>query len=125
MKGEVLKKIIKDSGISLAVLSSKLDISPQLLQNWLSVDELKLDKIEKIMNAMGDSVNISVYEEYPKLKNYKKEELTLDNQDYEIMKYLIDSLKKQLEDKETIIQEKERLIQVLLGANEVKKEKIS
>jgi len=125
MKGEVLKKIIKDSGISLAVLSSKLDISPQLLQNWLSVDELKLDKIEKIMNAMGDSVNISVYEEYPILKNYKKEELTLDNQDYEIMKYLIDSLKKQLEDKETIIQEKERLIQVLLGANEVKKEKIS
>jgi len=41
------------------------------------------------------------------------------------MRLRIESLERELRDKERIIEEKERLIQVLLGASEVKKEKIS
>jgi phage repressor protein C with HTH and peptisase S24 domain len=57
MRGEEVKKILEDDGYQLNELAEKLNISPQNLNNWLGVQDIKTGILEKI----GQAINKNIY----------------------------------------------------------------
>ena len=57
MKGKIVKQILKDNGFELTEVADKIGISPQLLQSWLSVNEVKLSKLTMISKAINKTLN--------------------------------------------------------------------
>jgi transcriptional regulator with XRE-family HTH domain len=53
MKGEEVKKILKEKGISLASLARKMDKSPQYLQNILRSENISSGRLEEFSNLTG------------------------------------------------------------------------
>ena len=53
MKGEFVKKILDEKGISQAQVSKKLGVSPQLLNQMLKAEDIKTGVLENIANASG------------------------------------------------------------------------
>lgn len=62
MTGENLKKFIMSSGISLTEMSKRLEMSPQHLNQALSVADIKSGLIERVAVALGVSI-AAVYSE--------------------------------------------------------------
>jgi phage repressor protein C with HTH and peptisase S24 domain len=56
MRGEEVKKIIEDDGIPLNELADSLEISPQNLNNWLNVKDIKTGILEKIAKAINKNI---------------------------------------------------------------------
>ena len=52
MKGETLKKILSQSGLSLADIAKRLEMSPQHLNQTLSVADVKTGFIEKLSKEL-------------------------------------------------------------------------
>lgn len=67
MKGEILKKRLKDKGISLVELAEKMGISPQALNSRLNAKDITLSSIDEIQNACGyvliDEPELSIHTE--------------------------------------------------------------
>lgn len=58
MKAGEIKKIIAEQGLSLSEVASILEISPQLLNSWLSVSDIKVGRLIDISEA----INKNLYE---------------------------------------------------------------
>ncbi len=56
MRGEEVKKIIEDDGIPLNEVAGRLGISPQNLNNWLSVNDMKVGILNKIAKAINKNI---------------------------------------------------------------------
>lgn len=64
MSGEELKAKIKAKGFMLREVADRLGESPQNLQGWLKSHDVKSGQIERIAQAMGESISY-FYNEYP------------------------------------------------------------
>jgi transcriptional regulator with XRE-family HTH domain len=56
MRGEEVKRIIEDDGIPLNEVAEKLGISPQNLNNWLNVKDMKIGILNKIAKAINKNI---------------------------------------------------------------------
>ena len=56
MRGKEVKKIIEDDGIPLNEVAERLEISPQNLNNWLSVKDMKVGILNKIAKAINKNI---------------------------------------------------------------------
>ena len=56
MRGEEVKKIIEGDGIPLNEVAERLEISPQNLNNWLSVKDMKVGILNKIAKAINKNI---------------------------------------------------------------------
>lgn len=56
MKGEEVKKILEVDGHQLNELAERLNISPQNLNNWLGVQDIKTGILEKIAQAINKNI---------------------------------------------------------------------
>jgi transcriptional regulator with XRE-family HTH domain len=56
MRGEEVKKILEDDGLPLNELAERLEISPQNLNNWLNVKDIKTGILEKIAKAINKNI---------------------------------------------------------------------
>ena len=67
MRGEEVKKILEKNGHQLSQVAEKLNISPQNLNNWLGVQDIKTGILEKIAAAINK--NMYYFIENQSLKN--------------------------------------------------------
>ncbi len=56
MRGEEVKKILEDDGLPLNELAERLEISPQNLNNWLNVKDIKTGILERIASAINKNI---------------------------------------------------------------------
>ena len=56
MRGEEVKKILEHDEWPLNVLAERLEISPQNLNNWLNVKDIKTGILEKIAHAINKNI---------------------------------------------------------------------
>ncbi|NQU55166.1 MAG: helix-turn-helix transcriptional regulator, partial [Bacteroidetes bacterium] len=56
MRGEEVKRILENDEWPLNVLAERLEISPQNLNNWLNVKDIKTGILEKIANAINKNI---------------------------------------------------------------------
>jgi transcriptional regulator with XRE-family HTH domain len=56
MRGEEVKKILEDDGLPLNEVAERLEISPQNLNNWLNVKDIKTGILEKIAKAINKNI---------------------------------------------------------------------
>ena len=56
MRGEEVKKILESDGIPLNELAERLGTSPQNLNNWLNVKDIKTGILDKIANAINKNI---------------------------------------------------------------------
>ena len=56
MRGEEVKKIIEDNEIPLNEVAERLGISPQNLNNWLNVKDMKIGILDKIAKAINKNI---------------------------------------------------------------------
>ena len=98
MKGEEVKDKLKDCDISLHELAKRMEMSHQLLYQYMKSPDVKSSLLEKICDALG--VDMSFFYGYKGVHNKNKDEI-------------IDALRTQLKDKDTIIASKDELIQLL------------
>lgn len=56
MTGQELKQILRDSGVNLAQLAEKLNITPQGLNSRFLVKSVKLEYLEEINAALGKNI---------------------------------------------------------------------
>src|SRR5680860_525808 len=56
MRGEEVKKILENDEWPLNVVAERLEISPQNLNNWLNVKDIKTGILEKIANSINKNI---------------------------------------------------------------------
>lgn len=71
MRGEEVKKILEKNGYQLSQVAEKLNVSPQNLNNWLGVQDIKTGILEKIAAAINK--NMYYFIENQSLKNQDSE----------------------------------------------------
>ncbi len=56
MSGDDVRKVLEENAFQLNEIAEKLNISPQNLNNWLNVKDIKVSTLEKIALAINKSV---------------------------------------------------------------------
>lgn len=57
MTGQVLKTILKQSGLSFTEISKRLDISPQNLQMYFKAQDVNTSTLERLAEALGKDIS--------------------------------------------------------------------
>lgn len=63
MSGDEVKKILENNGFQLNEVAEKIGISPQNLNNWLNVQDIKTGSLSKIATAINKSVYFFLQED--------------------------------------------------------------
>lgn len=56
MSGDDVRKVLEENDFQLSEIAEKLNISPQNLNNWLNVKDIKVSTLEKIASAINKSI---------------------------------------------------------------------
>lgn len=64
-RGERLRDVIKQSGMTVSFIASKLKITRSTIHTWMNDDELDFKKIKKI----GDVINYDFSKDFPEMKS--------------------------------------------------------
>ena len=56
MSGDDVRRILEENDFQLNEIAEKLNISPQNLNNWLNVKDIKVSTLEKIATAINKSI---------------------------------------------------------------------
>lgn len=67
MTGKRVKEILKDRGYKLAFVAESMGIIPQNLQSLLNVDDIKTGVLERIADAINESILIFFADKFPKV----------------------------------------------------------
>lgn len=103
MTGKQLKQKIKQKGIKFTTLAEMLDVVPQQVQQYFKANNVSTDVVERIAEVIGESVSY-FYNEYP----------ILTIEDYN----RIITMEKEIAYLRQLLDEKERLIEVLIKKEE-------
>lgn len=103
MTGKQLKQKIKQKGIKFTTLAEMLDVVPQQVQQYFNANNVSTDVVERIAEVIGESVSY-FYNEYP----------ILTIEDYN----RIITMEKEIAYLRQLLDEKERLIEVLIKKEE-------
>ncbi len=116
MDGKVLKRKIKQSGISCSELSRRLGISPQSLSAIFNTSDVKTGLVEKIANIIG--VHLSFFferksnegDEFSSFMDATPKSLEEVQKQNKLLWQEIKFLKEKIRQLENLTSEKERLI---------------
>ena len=103
MTGKQLKQKIKQKGIKFTTLAEMLDVVPQQVQQYFNANNVSTDVVERIAEVIGESVSY-FYNEYP----------ILTIEDYN----RVITMEKEIVYLRQLLDEKERLIEVLIKKEE-------
>lgn len=103
MTGKQLKEKIKQKGIKFTTLAEMLDVVPQQVQQYFNANNVSTDVVERIAEVIGESVSY-FYNEYP----------ILTIEDYN----RVVTMEKEIVYLRQLLDEKERLIEVLIKKEE-------
>ena len=103
MTGKQLKEKIQQKGIKFAALAKMLDLAPQQVQQYFIAQNVSTDVLERISEAMGESVSY-FYNEYPILSMEEYAHIAKLEQENTYLRQLLN--------------EKERTIQILMTKKE-------
>lgn len=67
MKGLDVKKILIQSNYTLRDVAYKLNITPQLLNNWLNVDDIKTGTLERIAQSIDKDIYYFIDRHYERI----------------------------------------------------------
>lgn len=68
MKPGEIKKIISEQGQTLNEVATSLGISPQLLNSWLNVSDIKVGRLIEVSTALNKSLYEMIERLYPEVR---------------------------------------------------------
>lgn len=100
-RGNYIQKKIKESGISLTVLSEKMDIARTTLYSWMSKSDMPYNKMMQI----ADIIKIDITQDFPEIINDSVSHLRSGSDKVDFNTYF------NLKEKYTLLLEKYSMIQ--------------
>lgn len=119
MTGQELKSKIVQLHVTQKFIAEKLGEKPQSVSSWLTAGNVSSETIEKVAAVLNKPVSY-FYGEEPGNAIAKEHSIAAVNSNVEtnaLLSTKIDMLEKLLQEKDKIIEEKERTINILLNKN--------